>query len=172
MTLRHENSRSSGGTRRRVYGLIPGLLAAFILVLPGPVLTGIYKWTDADGNVHYGERPPPDAQSRELPSAPPPPEADVMRSQERLDRLLERQQRSEQLRQEDQVREAQEEEQAARLAADRRQRCIAARNQMHRLRMQRAIYTIDEQGERVYLDDEARSRLIELRQREIEAFCD
>lgn len=172
MTLWHESYRSTGGTRRRVYGLNPGLLAAFILVLPGTVFAGIYKWTDAHGNVHYGEHPPPDAQTRELPPAPPPPEADVVRSQERLDRLLERQQRSEQLRQEDRVREAQEEEQAARLAAERRQRCIDARNQMHRLRMQRAIYTIDEQGERVYLDDAARSRLIELRQREIEASCD
>jgi hypothetical protein len=168
MKLRQESFRSTGGAR----GPIHGLLAALILFLPGPVVAGIYKWTDADGNVHYGEHPPPEAQTREMPSATPPPEADVLHSQERLDRLLERQQRSEQLRQEDRVRQAQEEEQAARLAAERRQRCIDARNQMHRLRMQRAIYTIDEQGERVYLDDEARSRLIELRQREIEAFCD
>ena len=172
MKSRHESSRSTGGARGRAYGPIRGLLAALILILTGPVFAGIYKWTDADGNVHYGEHPPPEAQTRELPAAPPPPEADVLRSQERLDRLLERQQRSEQLRQEDRVRQAQEEEQAARLAAERRQNCIAARNQMHRLRMQRAIYTIDEQGGRVYLDDEARSRLIELRQREVEAFCD
>ena len=35
----------------------------------------VYKWTDAQGVVHYGDRPPADAATEEVPIAPPTPEA-------------------------------------------------------------------------------------------------
>jgi glutaredoxin len=38
-------------------------LIALTLAAPLAVAAGIHKWTDADGNVHFGDRPPWDAAS-------------------------------------------------------------------------------------------------------------
>lgn len=49
---------------------------AILLALSLPVQAQVYKWTDADGRVHYGGTPPPtDAQSPQtldIPSQPTP----------------------------------------------------------------------------------------------------
>jgi len=37
-----------------------------ILVFVSPVSAGIYKWTDSDGNVHFGDRPADNASATEL----------------------------------------------------------------------------------------------------------
>ena len=37
----------------------------------------VYKWTDAQGVVHYGDRPPADAATEEVPIEPPTPEAEA-----------------------------------------------------------------------------------------------
>lgn len=39
---------------------LPLLLAA---LLTAPAQAGLYKWVDAEGNVHYGDRPPPNAKT-------------------------------------------------------------------------------------------------------------
>ena len=43
-----------------------GLLLAAVLV---PLTAGaqIYTWKDADGKTHFGDRPPPEAKTREIP---------------------------------------------------------------------------------------------------------
>lgn len=44
------------------------LLVLLISLIAGQVLaeSKIYTWTDADGNVHYGDRPPKDANADEV----------------------------------------------------------------------------------------------------------
>ena len=37
----------------------------------------VYKWTDAQGVVHYGDRPPAEAAIEEVPITPPSPEAEA-----------------------------------------------------------------------------------------------
>ncbi|HKJ76593.1 MAG TPA: DUF4124 domain-containing protein, partial [Gammaproteobacteria bacterium] len=60
---------------------------ALCLAFAGPVAAAMYKWTDADGNVHYSQTPPPSGQAEEM--APPPPsplspeEAEKRREQSR-----------------------------------------------------------------------------------------
>lgn len=43
------------------------------LLLAGAAGAEMYKWTDADGNVHYTQTPPPDREADTI--APPPPPA-------------------------------------------------------------------------------------------------
>lgn len=38
------------------------LLIALFLILAFPVSAQVYKWTDAEGNVHFGTQPPPGEQ--------------------------------------------------------------------------------------------------------------
>lgn len=42
-------------------------LFILLLILPGLAAAEIYRWVDEDGVVHYGDRPPGDAERVELP---------------------------------------------------------------------------------------------------------
>ena len=44
------------------------LLLVSLIVIPFTGLSAgqIYKWTDSDGNVHFGETPPPEQQANEV----------------------------------------------------------------------------------------------------------
>ena len=53
-------------------------LAFLVLVSMVSVMASaqtVHKWTDAQGVVHYGDRPPPGAKSEQVRIAPPPPSA-------------------------------------------------------------------------------------------------
>ena len=41
-------------------------LIVAILLVAAPVAAQVYKWTDSQGRVHYGDRPPDDAKKQEL----------------------------------------------------------------------------------------------------------
>lgn len=71
----------------------PRRLAVLLLALSWSVQAQVYKWTDADGQVHYGNAPPPaDAQSTQtldIPSRPTPAgEVDNVRDLQRATREL------------------------------------------------------------------------------------
>jgi glutaredoxin len=42
------------------------LLLVLVLAMAVPVAAQVYKWTDATGKVHYGDRPPDDAKNEQL----------------------------------------------------------------------------------------------------------
>ncbi len=69
------------------------MLAATLLSLVVPATAGaeVYRWTDAEGRVHYGDRAPAGAAERvDLPSAPPvQPDPELAEQRERGRRLLE-----------------------------------------------------------------------------------
>ncbi|MBZ4194036.1 MAG: DUF4124 domain-containing protein [Candidatus Contendobacter sp.] len=54
----------------------PRIGLMILLVLSLPAQAQVYKWTDADGQVHYGSTPPPAAaqapQTLDIPSQPTP----------------------------------------------------------------------------------------------------
>lgn len=84
----------------------------------------IYRWTDADGRVHYGDRPPP--QGAQKIDAPPPAPLSPGQAEQRLEEIRARNAASAearaQAREERAQAEAQREQRAAECAAARRQR--------------------------------------------------
>ncbi|MDH5764683.1 MAG: DUF4124 domain-containing protein [Gammaproteobacteria bacterium] len=42
------------------------ILISLIVLFPSTAFTGIYKWTDADGKVHYSQQKPADSQTEKL----------------------------------------------------------------------------------------------------------
>jgi len=46
--------------------LILALCVPGLLLNPGPSNAGIYKWVDSDGNVHFSDKPPAEAQASEV----------------------------------------------------------------------------------------------------------
>lgn len=110
----------------------------------------IYKWTDAQGNVHFGDRPNGDnsqlmaINSRSTDRAAVQ-NQNVVRAESRAEKA------------EAKAAAAVEEKTAAEeLAAAeelRSERCSKARQQMQKMVTSRRIYREDEAGERTYLDE-------------------
>ena len=101
--------------------LFPLLAASVATMLPG--IAGaqqIYKWTDASGQVHYGEKKPDDAaqvQTLDIAPSPPPPgspsatdsTAEIARINALSDQMARERQAAEQARQDQAIRDLEQE---------------------------------------------------------------
>ena len=128
------------------------LLAALVLTLVATAATGeVYKWVDADGKVHYGDRKPAsgsDSRVIELEPAPSKDANHAERSAQRR-RLLDA----------FEAERAQREEAEAQAAAEKREheeRCARVRRDLARFERANIVYTQDESGARIYMNDEKR----------------
>lgn len=133
----------------------PGARARVALVLLLPVVTAaagaerVYRWTDADGRIHFSDRPgAADAETVEIDPVAPVGAVDPGRRR-RTERLLEV------LELERAERDAARAE-AERKATDRAKRCAAAEQEYERVATARYLYSEDDTGERVILDAPAR----------------
>ena len=143
------------------------------LALSTAATSQIYKWVDADGNVHYGDRPTGDGATAQpgverVAIASRRTNAEQVRSgvQARVERESER----------DDARaaaaEAQEEADKLKAEAeDRANKCTTYRERLERFITSRRLYRVDDSGERTYLDDSqieaARARV----QEQVEEYC-
>jgi hypothetical protein len=131
---------------------ILALILALALAVASAVVTAeVYRWVDADGNVHYGDRPPAAGVDSSTLSLPPAPvqEADQARRSLKQRRLLEafeaeRNQRN------------QAEAEAAAARRERARVCENARGELARFERANIVYTSDASGARVYMSDEER----------------
>jgi hypothetical protein len=128
--------------------------------------TGIYKWVDARGNVHYGDKPTVETVEKvnikaQASGASPQNEAERRARQRRLLDVF------------------QEEREAARaLAQKEKQRkarvqrnCNLARDRLRNLRHAAYLYDLDKQGNRVILSDQKREEAISDTQAALIRWC-
>lgn len=119
--------------------------------LPLAATAQVYKWVDAKGVTHYGQKPPATADSRELqlrdPTGGPSPKAAAASPsvQEMENGFRQRQLE----RQQAEAKEAAE-------RAQRTQRCQSLRNNANGLKNARRVYVRNDQGERVIMEDAQR----------------
>jgi hypothetical protein len=129
----------------------------------GAVAAGeIYKWTDAEGNVHFGDRPSGAATEERLAINSSATDPDRVRAivQARNDA------RSERNEQKAAAAEAEPTAEDLRAAeAERKEKCSTYKERLQKFVTSRRLYREDESGERVYLDEEetlaARARVQE-----------
>ena len=129
-----------------------------VLLLPMAASAELYKWTDAEGRVHFTDRKPAAAASVEtlkVPRAQPPTEGGGVAAPVQDSRsVLERQKRmAEILAEEREQRDAVQVRKEKELAARRRQ-CNEARD-YRRNADGASLYEVNEKGERVFMDDKA-----------------
>lgn len=148
--------------------LVLGCAVMALTFAGGATASEIYRWVDAEGNVHYGDRPSGAAteQRLQLTYARTDGSAVEKRVQDRLDAKSARAEaRAEQ---EKSDREAAEE---AEIAAEQQKACESARARLETYRSSRRLYKADENGERVYLDDEQRQAASRRIEEQIAEFC-
>jgi len=141
------------------------MLAALLWAagLPAPAAE-IFRWVDADGQVHLGDRPTnPTAQKLIVPSGVPhptqPPDAG------RTQRLLEEYAAA---RAEHKATRAT----AAKAAAEREQACLAAKNRALETDQAAYLYERDAQGQKRILNDQERQRAHAESHAEVTRWCD
>lgn len=140
------------------------LLALALLALPGGAAAGIYKWTDAQGRVHYGDKPAGGHQDAAEPVQPrdyrPGTNQQVLDVYQRTDRIYDARDRQ---KAEQAERERQKAEERERAEQDQKDRCFAARERERRIAG--PVQFVDDYGRPVQVSEaERRQKLAELRQ--------
>ena len=139
------------------------------LLVGGTALSGeIYKWTDADGNVHYEDRPVGDDVERLKVISNNTDNGAVQASIDaRYDREAARSEaRSKRAEDEHAAAEAKDE------AAQRNVKCQESRTRMQTYLQSRRLYQQDDAGERVYLDEDQTMQARADAQEMIQKYCD
>jgi hypothetical protein len=112
----------------------------------------VYKWTDAQGNTHYGDRPPSTESATRLNSQGTTVKTKVDEARaETREKLL-------QSMQEDRLEKKEKRQKKRAKAKQDRARCNALRDKMRRMRSATGVYQLDKNGERVFFSNEQRSK--------------
>jgi uncharacterized lipoprotein NlpE involved in copper resistance len=139
------------------------------LAVSGVAVAGdIYKWVDEDGNVHYGDKPVSNGSERVAIESRPTDRARVQ-SQYQAAAQARIENRDARAQADEEGRKAEEELRAQ--ADERRQKCEASRATMQKFVTSRRIYTQDESGERVYMDDAQMQAARERVENDINEYC-
>jgi len=142
--------------------LLLGFAVIALTLCGGAVANEIYKWTDADGNVHYRDRPTGAPSEVRLGISYNRTDNGALQQQQeaRAETQAARQERRSAADEADRVAT---EEAAA--AANRQKQCNSYRASLERYAQSRRLYREGADGERTYLDDDemmqARKRLEE-----------
>jgi len=133
--------------------LFAGLAIAAIGLSTSVPADEIYKWTDAEGNIHYQDRPAPDASVERL-------RLSYTRTNNEAvqDRVKTRLDSQTQKREANEAAAADAEKAAEKQAEDERiqKSCDKYHARLNMLGQVKRLYREDENGERVYLDDTQR----------------
>jgi len=134
--------------------------------LPLATLAQVYSWKDANGKVHYGDRPPAMQQTdaRKL-AAPPPVDAEANRKAlaERQMEDREKQQKSQEETKKAREDQAQNQQRAA--------NCQQARSNLAALESGQVRFSIDAKGERVALDGAVRDAELARARKSVSEWC-
>ena len=124
----------------------------------------VYKWVDEKGVTQYSASPPPAGKGQTIirtpataPGAAARPAGKTQTWQEKEAGFRERRAAAAERQHKDEVERAA----AQRRAGWQRESCIGARRDLQALQEQRPVFSLDERGERKYLDDKDRPRVIE-----------
>ncbi len=144
--------------------------AALLIVLfliSATVMAEIYSWRDADGGMHYSDIPPlGQVNTRKIePSAANP--GDI----ERARQDLANKEAGFKKRQQTTTEAAVKEDKESADAAEKLRNCERARSYLRELDSGVRISGTNENGERVFLDDQRRQQETEVAARAVESWC-
>jgi hypothetical protein len=141
-------------------------MGMLLLALNALAQGGLYKWVDEKGVVHYSDAPPPGKAGGKL-QVKPQPSLDSSQAVPRTRSWQEQLQDSNERRFQDEKKQ----KEAQQKAQEAEQKCQRARNALDSLKRERPLYRVDKEGERSFMEDEERRRLIDGWQQQADASC-
>ena len=146
-----------------LFWMVPALAFA-----AGHAPAAIYKWVDEKGVTQYSEKPPQGKKSAEVPIRTSP--ASGAQSAPKTWQQQEAEFQQRRVEQEERRLKKDALNQAA--AEDRMRACMHARQDLHALEQERPVYTVNEKGERVYIEDTDRAGLRDRVRAIVQQACD
>lgn len=139
---------------------------ALLLLLPFAATAQVYSWKDAQGKIHYGDRPPAERQTqvRQLPKAPSATE-DVEAARKAA---AERQFSQREKQAGGDSKPAPEDPAQAKI---REENCQRAKNTLAALESGQMRFTLNAQGERVALDGQLREEELARARKSVADWC-
>ena len=130
------------------------MVLIFLCFIPFYANAGVYKWVDANGQTHFGDRPPAQAASSEITvkAAPDSEDAVARERHQKMTEFLEQQQEERKARQ---AADAQAEEKAAKRA----EVCRKLQARLKFLASVSTFYNLNDQGERVFVNEAENARI-------------
>jgi len=146
------------------------LLSAVMAVTlaSGAMANEIYKWTDDEGVVHYGDRPTGASTEERLNASYR--RTDNAAVQQRVQARIDATAARKEARSTAAAAEQDAAENAA-VAAERAQQCERARARLETYVQSPRVYRVDDNGERVYLDDAQRQSARQKAEEQIAELC-
>ena len=144
------------------------IATTLMLAMAGTAIAGdIYKWTDEEGNVHFGDKPLGEQPERlAIQSRPTDPAKIQAMAQARAQAATKA---AEEAAAAEPEGPSEEELQAQ--ANERAQKCTTYRAQLQKYVTSRRLYREDENGERVYLDENEMQAAREQVESRVEEYC-
>lgn len=141
-------------------------LLTLLILSPAVSLAEVYRWVDAEGRTHFGDRPPTQAASQEVKveSAPARVDNSARDRQQKVNAFLEQKQQE---RDQQRVADAKAEKQAAKRA----EQCTKLRARLKYMDSVSTFYNLNEQGERVFVSESENTRIRERFRRKVEETC-
>jgi len=138
------------------------------MAMAGTAIAGdIYKWTDEEGNVHFGDRPLGEQPERlAIQSKPTDPAKIQAMAQARSQAAAKAAEEAAAAQP-----EGPSEEELQAQANERAQKCTTYRAQLQKYVTSRRLYREDESGERVYLDEGEMQAAREQVETRVEEYC-
>lgn len=127
-----------------------------LLFLPITQLSNaaVYQWTDANGQTHFGDRPPVQVNSSEVRINAAPAQADstARERHQKMTEFLNEQQREREVRQTEEANARKQAEKAA-------ESCQKLRARLHHMKSISTFYNLDDRGERVFVSEEENQQI-------------
>ncbi|HEV2111828.1 MAG TPA: DUF4124 domain-containing protein [Gammaproteobacteria bacterium] len=142
--------------------------AALLLAVSGAAAFAdqVYRWVDKDGHVHYSQTPPAstDVNAQTLNITPPAPDPTTLRNEQTLAKQIDEKNK--------QAQDAQQKAQAdAQKQAQQKQQCDSLRSRLQILLQSARLATVDAQGNKTYVSDDARAKQEQQLQDQISKDC-
>lgn len=142
------------------------ITCALLCTLTTTASADVYKWTDAQGRVHFGDKPPAGTSeaitmpSRETNATPALSEDRIETQRRLLDAYAE-----------ERRLKAEADEQTRKDKAERKRKCADLRDDLRNQENAGSIYQLDKNGERVFLSKEQREASTAVLRKEVEYWC-
>jgi len=157
---------------------LPLALLGALWLVSAPAMAQTYKWTDADGKIHYSDQPPPANVKEQVTVKPRKPSASAPNaapagndaSPAKARTYVEQEAEFKKRQVETAEREAEEKKKAAE-AAEKKQNCNQARAQLRSLQAGGRVTQTNAQGEREYMSDAQIGQAIESAKKSVDSWC-
>jgi type IV secretory pathway VirB10-like protein len=128
-------------------------------------LSQVYSWKDANGKIHYGDRPPAERQTDSRKLAPPPPADESARKAAAESQVSDREK---QQKTQESAKKTQEDQAEAK---KREEGCLQAKSNLAAIESGQIRFSIDAKGERVAMDGAVRDAELNRARQNVDSWC-